>query len=276
MTASALPRVTVACIQTSSGPEPQENLRQITPLIRQARDRGANFILLPEMVGFIEAGRDRTLARAEPEAQNHVLAHYRDIARSLDVWLLIGSLAVPVGEGRLANRSFLLDSAGNIQARYDKIHMFDVSLDEGESYRESATYQPGAESVVAQTPWGALGLTVCYDLRFPHLFRRLARAGAAMISVPSAFTRPTGRAHWEVLLRARAIETGCFILAPAQCGEHAGGRQTYGHSLIVGPWGEILAEADEAPGLIMAEIDLGEVEAVRGRIPALTHDRSFT
>ncbi|MEQ8164725.1 MAG: carbon-nitrogen hydrolase family protein [Alphaproteobacteria bacterium] len=276
MTASALPRVTVACIQTSSGPEPQENLRQITPLIRQARDRGANFILLPEMVGFIEAGRDRTLARAEPEAQNHVLAHYRDIARSLDVWLLIGSLAVPVGEGRLANRSFLLDSAGNIQAHYDKIHMFDVSLDDGESYRESATYQPGAESVVAQTPWGALGLTVCYDLRFPHLFRRLARAGAAMISVPSAFTRPTGRAHWEVLLRARAIETGCFILAPAQCGEHAGGRQTYGHSLIVGPWGEILAEADEAPGLIMAEIDLGEVEAVRGRIPALTHDRSFT
>ena len=276
MTASALPRVTVACIQTSSGPEPQENLRQITPLIRQARDRGANFILLPEMVGFIEAGRDRTLARAEPEAQNHVLAHYRDIARSLDVWLLIGSLAVPVGEGLLANRSFLLDSAGNIQAHYDKIHMFDVSLDDGESYRESAAYQPGAESVVAQTPWGALGLTVCYDLRFPHLFRRLARAGAAMISVPSAFTRPTGRAHWEVLLRARAIETGCFILAPAQCGEHAGGRQTYGHSLIVGPWGEILAEADEAPGLIMAEIDLGEVEAVRGRIPALTHDRSFT
>jgi predicted amidohydrolase len=184
-------------------------------------------------------------------------------------------MSVKLEGERLANRSFLIDPAGQIKARYDKIHMFDVDLAGGESYRESATYRPGDRAVLANLPWGTLGMTICYDMRFPQLYRTLAQAGAMFITVPSAFTRPTGQAHWHVLLRARAIETGCFIIAPAQCGEHAEGRKTYGHSLIVSPWGEVLADGGEQVGISLVEIDATKVREARGMVPALDHDRAF-
>jgi predicted amidohydrolase len=203
------------------------------------------------------------------------LAALRDLAGELGVWLLAGSLVVRLAADRLANRSYLIGPGGDISARYDKIHMFDVEIPDGQSYRESRAYRPGGRAVTADLPWGRLGLTVCYDLRFPQLFRALAKGGADFISVPSAFTKFTGRAHWHVLLRARAIETGCFVFAPAQCGTHAEGRKTYGHSLIVAPWGEVLAEGGEEPGLITAEIDPAEIGKARAMVPSLTHDRPF-
>jgi len=202
--------------------------------------------------------------------------HRRELARESGLWLHCGSLAVLLDNGRVANRTLLLDPRGEVVARYDKIHMFDVDLGNGEAYRESATFEAGAEAVVACTPWGGLGLSICYDLRFPHLYRSLAKAGADFLAVPAAFTRTTGRAHWHVLLRARAIETGCFVFAPAQCGEHVGGRQTYGHALIVSPWGAIIADGGENPGFIIAEIDPAEVDEARRKIPSLGHDRSYT
>ncbi|MGE4219659.1 MAG: carbon-nitrogen hydrolase family protein, partial [Alphaproteobacteria bacterium] len=216
-----------------------------------------------------------SMAAARVEAEEPALAAYRALAAELGIWLLAGSLVVKLTDDeRMANRSFLIDPQGNVAARYDKIHMFDVDLANGERYRESATFRPGDRMVVAETPWGGLGMTVCYDVRFPYLYRTLAKAGAGIIAVPAAFTRPTGQAHWHVLLRARAIETGCFVIAPAQCGVHEDGRQTYGHALIVSPWGEVLADAGEAPGLAMATLDLNAVEQARAMVPSLTHDRS--
>jgi len=265
-----------ACIQTNSGPEIAANLEFAGEAARRARSDGADLIAFPENVAVMEADGKLLRAKAQAEDRHEALDAFRGMARETGAWILAGSLPVLLSDGRLANRSFLIGADGDVRARYDKIHMFDVDVEGGESHRESNTYRPGEEAVVAETPWGLLGMTVCYDLRFPHLYRALAKAGAAVIAVPSAFTRVTGRAHWHVLLRARAIETGAYILAPAQCGEHAGGRQTYGHSLIVDPWGEILAEAGEEPGAIMAEIDAAKPAKIRAMIPALANDRDFT
>jgi predicted amidohydrolase len=266
---------TAACVQLASDIEPEANLRAAAEAIRRARDAGADFVLTPETTDMMEMKRRDAFAKAKGEAEHPGLAQLRDLAGELGCWLLIGSLVIRLGDERLANRSFLIDPAGQVAARYDKIHMFDVEVPDGQSYRESKAYQPGATAVHADLPWGRLGLTVCYDLRFPQLYRALAQAGADFLTVPSAFTRLTGRAHWHVLLRARAIETGCFVLAPAQCGETSQGRQTYGHSLIVAPWGEVLAEAGEVPGVILAEIDPARVAEARRMIPALGHDRVF-
>jgi deaminated glutathione amidase len=273
---------TAACIQHTAGPDPEPNLRTVADLVRQARDAGAEFIMTAEASNLIESGRRRR-DKARKEADDPFLAGMRDLARELGAWLLLGSLvidpagekAAEPGEERLANRSFLIDSAGAIAARYDKIHMFDIDLANGESYRESNAYRPGAQTVVAETPWGGLGMSVCYDVRFPHLYRALAQAGADFLAVPSVFTVPTGRAHWHVLLRARAIENGCFLFAPAQWGEHAGGRKSYGHSLIVDPWGEVLADGGEQTGFITATIDPARIAEARRSVPSLMHDRTF-
>lgn len=264
-----------ACLQVNAGREMQANIDAAASLVMQARMAGAELVLMPENVAMMEWGRANIVAKAMPEAEHVALVAFRELAREASVWLHTGTLAVLLDEGRVANRNYVLDPGGEIVARYDKIHMFDVDLGEGESYRESATFKPGERAVVAYTPWGGLGLTICYDLRFPQLYRSLAKAGADFLAVPAAFTRTTGRAHWHVLLRARAIETGCWVFAPAQCGEHAGDRQTYGHAVIISPWGEIVADAGEAPGFIIAEIDPARVAEARGKVPSLTHDRSY-
>jgi predicted amidohydrolase len=266
---------TAACVQLASDTEPEANLEAAVEAIRCARDQGADFVLTPETTDMMEMNRPAAFAKAKSEAEHPGLAQLRELAGELGCWLLVGSLVIRLGDERLANRSFLIDPTGGVAARYDKIHMFDVEVPDGQSYRESKAYRPGDAAVAADLPWGRLGLTVCYDLRFPQLYRALAQAGAEFLTVPSAFTRLTGRAHWHVLLRARAIETGSFVLAPAQCGETSQGRQTYGHSLIVAPWGEVLAEAGEAPAVILAEIDPARVAEARRMIPALGHDRPF-
>jgi len=274
---------TAACIQFTAGPEPEPNLREASDLIRRARDAGADFIMTPEASNFIESGRRRR-EKACPEADDPFLAGLRAVARETGAWLLIGSLVIdPVGERgadaaetRLANRSFLIAPDGGIVARYDKIHMFDIDLAGGESYRESHAYRPGGSAVVAATPWGRLGMTVCYDVRFPHLYRALAQAGADFLTVPSVFTVPTGSAHWHTLLRARAIENGCFVFAPAQWGTHTAGRRSYGHSLIVDPWGQVLADAGEGVGVVTAHIDIARMAEARRMVPSLEHDRAFT
>lgn len=271
---------TAACIQFTAGPDPEANLRTVAGLVRQARDAGAEFVATPEVSNFIESGKRRR-DKARHEADDPFLAGMRELAREAGLWLLLGSLVIdPAGEaeagdGRLANRSFLIDAAGAIVARYDKIHMFDIDLPGGESYRESSAYRPGGRTVVAETPWGRLGMSVCYDVRFPHLYRRLAQAGADFLAVPSVFTVPTGTAHWHVLLRARAIENGCFVLAPAAWGEHAGGRRSYGHSLIVDPWGKVLADGGDGVGIVTAAIDPARIAEARGMVPSLKHDRDF-
>lgn len=265
----------LACVQTCSTGDMAANLAAAADLVRRARARDAQLIALPEVVALIEPDRRRLAAQAEPEHRHPALRAFRELAAETGAWLLVGSLTVDAGGGRLANRSFLLGTRGEIVAAYDKIHMFDVDLEGGESYRESRRYRPGREAVVADTPWGRVGMTVCYDMRFPALYRDLAQAGADYLTVPSAFARPTGRAHWQVLLRARAIETGCFVFAPAQCGEHAEGRKTYGHSLIVDPWGEVLADGGEEPGVAAAEIDPARVREARRMVPSLRHDRPY-
>jgi predicted amidohydrolase len=251
------------------------NLAAAGDLVRRARDAGAALIALPENVSLIVQGRAAVLANARSEAEHPGLPFFRELAIETGAWLLVGSLHVLVADNLAANRGYLFDPEGRIAATYDKIHMFDVDLAGGESYRESATFRPGDQAVVAPTPWGALGMTICYDVRFPQLYLDLARAGAEMLSVPAAFTVPTGRAHWHVLLRARAIETGSFVIAPAQCGSHDGGRRTYGHSLIVSPWGEVRADGGEQPGIIVADIDLAEVDEARRMVPSLRHGRTY-
>ncbi len=252
-----------ACVQTNSGPEVAPNVEAARGLVRRARDAGGELILLPETLNMMDSDKRRLRAKASPEKGDSALAAFRELARETGAWLVVGSLVVRGCGGRLANRSFLIGGDGAVVARYDKIHMFDVRLGDGESFTESAAYRPGQRAVVADTPWGRLGMTVCYDLRFPGLYRDLADAGAGYLSVPSAFTRTTGRAHWHVLLRARAIETGCYVLAPAQCGRHHGGRLTYGHSLIVDPWGEVLADGGDGVGFVTADIDPARIAEAR-------------
>ncbi|MCW2235909.1 carbon-nitrogen hydrolase family protein [Azospirillum canadense] len=262
-----------ACVQVNAGPEIGPNLLAAGDLVRRARDAGADFIAMPENVSLIVQGRAKVLERVKPEAEHPAVPFFADLARETGAWLLAGSLGILLEEGRVANRSYLFDSDGRIAATYDKVHMFDVDLKGGESYRESATFRPGDRAVVVNSPWGGVGLTICYDVRFAYLYRALAQAGARILTVPAAFTVPTGRAHWHVLLRARAIETGCFVIAPAQTGTHDQGRQTYGHSLIVSPWGEVLGDGGEEVGITVADLDLDRVEEARRMVPALTHDR---
>ena len=264
-----------ACIQVNAGNDMDRNIEAASALACDARAAGAELVVMPENVSMMEWGRSSIIAKALPEDRHKALGSFRELARETGLWLHCGSLSVLLEGDKVANRTYVLSPEGEIAARYDKIHMFDVDLGEGEVYRESATFAPGREAALAQTPWGAVGLTICYDLRFPHLYRSLAQAGAGIIAVPAAFTRVTGKAHWHVLLRARAIETGCFILAPAQCGEHPGGRQTFGHALIVSPWGAIVADAGEHPGYVMADLDLAQIEEARGKVPSLAHDRAF-
>jgi deaminated glutathione amidase len=266
---------TVGLIQMRSGLSPQANLDAAVRLIEEAKNGGADYVLTPEMTNIMEVKRERLFATIVAEEQDPCLARLCELARAHRIYLHIGSLAIKVLPDRAANRSFLIDPEGEIAARYDKIHMFDVDLANGESYRESRSYRPGEIGVVADLPWGRLGLTVCYDLRFPALYRALAENGAAFISIPSAFTRQTGEAHWHVLIRARAIENGCFVFAAAQGGKHESGRETFGHSLIVDPWGRILAEGGTEPGVVLAKIDPAEVAAARARIPSLQHGRRF-
>jgi predicted amidohydrolase len=269
---------TAACLQLSSAREVGPNIAAAGDLVRRARDAGAALIMTPEVSDMMEPKRPLRLQKVRNEANHPMLAAFRELARETGAWLLLGSAVVRREEGddRLANRSFLIAPDGTVVQRYDKIHMFDVELAGGESYRESNAFRPGEAAVLAALPWGVLGMTVCYDLRFPQLYRALAKAGADFLSIPSAFTVPTGRAHWHVLMRARAIENGCFVFAPAQWGEHAEGRKTYGHSLIVAPWGEILAEAEDGVGFITAEIDPAKIAEARRAVPSLTHDRAFT
>src|SRR5689334_14391133 len=265
-----------AMIQMRSGLDPAANLAGALDLIDRAKQARADYVLTPEMTNILAARREQLFAKIVAEEQDVTLATLREVARKLAIYIHIGSLAVKASPEKAANRSFLIDRRGDVVARYDKIHMFDVDLAGGESYRESNTYRPGELAMLADLPWGRLGLTVCYDLRFPALYRALAEAGASFLAIPSAFTRQTGEAHWHVLLRARAIENGCFVFAAAQAGKHEVGRQTYGHSLIVSPWGEILVEADgDTPGVIVADVDMGQVQEARSRVPSLQHDRPF-
>ena len=266
---------TVACLQVNASNDMASNIKAASDLTREAVSKGAALVLMPENVSMMEWGRAAITAKAMPEASHVALAAFRDLAKDLKIWLHGGSLAVLRDDGKVANRTYVFDPAGRIVAQYDKIHMFDVDLGNGERYAESATFHPGDTARVVDLPWGRLGLTICYDLRFPHLFRNLAQSGARFLTVPSAFTQPTGEAHWHVLMRARAIENGCFVFAPAQTGTHAGGRKTYGHALIVGPWGEVLADAGTAPGIIVAQIDSAEVTKARGKVPAISSDAPF-
>ena len=264
-----------AMIQMRSGLDPAANLATVLKLIDEVKEAGADYVLTPEMTNILAAKREQLFARIVAEEQNAMLTTLREVARKLAIYIHIGSLAIKASPEKAANRSFLIDRRGEVVARYDKIHMFDVDLAGGESYRESNTYRPGDLAMVADLLWGRLGLTVCYDLRFPALYRALAEAGASFLAIPSAFTRQTGEAHWHVLQRARAIENGCFVFAAAQGGKHENGRETYGHSLVVDPWGRILAEGGTEPGVVMAQIDPSEVVAARSRIPSLHHGRRF-
>ena len=266
----------LACVQLRSGDDVSENIRTASHSIRAAHAAGAQFVATPENTTLMAPDGGAKLERSFPEELDPALPEFCSLARELRIWLLIGSLAIKVSEQKTANRSFLIDPDGRIAARYDKVHLFDVNLPSGETYRESNTVAPGRRAVVAQLPWGQIGLSVCYDLRFPHFYRSLTKQGAVILAVPSAFTETTGKAHWHVLLRARAIENGCFVIAPAQGGEHANGRRTFGHSLIVNPWGDIVAEAGVEPGFITADLDLDETASVRARLPSLQHDSDWS
>jgi len=262
-------------IQMRSGTAPHINLDTATRLIGEAKTGGADYVQTPEMTNILESSRERLFAAIVSEEQDASLATFRELARALGIYIHVGSLAIKASADKAVNRSFLIDRRGEIVARYDKIHMFDVDLKGGESYRESRSYRPGDLAVLSDLPWGRLGLTICYDLRFPALYRALAEAGATFLAIPSAFTKQTGEAHWHVLMRARAIENGSFVIAAAQGGEHENGRSTFGHSLVVDPWGRILAEGGTEPGVVFADIDPAEVSAARSRIPSLQHGRRF-
>jgi deaminated glutathione amidase len=266
---------TVGLIAMRSGFSPAANLDDAIALIRQAKENGADYVQTPEMTNIMDIKRERLFAAMVDEDSDQSLARLRGLARELGIYVHIGSLGVKVSPERAANRSFLIDRHGEIIARYDKIHMFDVDLANGESYRESRNFRPGEHAIVADLPWGRIGLTICYDLRFPALYRALAEAGASFITIPAAFTKQTGEAHWHILIRARAIENGCYVMAAAQGGMHENGRATFGHSLIVDPWGRIVAEGGTEPGVVMATIDPAEVASARGRVPSLQHGRRF-
>lgn len=265
----------VGCIQNNATHRIAENIEETTAMVRAAHRDDAQLVCLPEHFSCIERDDKALLATSLPEDRHPALEHFRTLARELKLSLLLGSLAIRTREDRFANRSFLLDREGHIVARYDKIHLFDVALGGEEHYRESKTVEAGARGVLGQTPWGLLGMSICYDVRFAYLYRLYAQAGASYLTSPAAFTKTTGKAHWHVLQRARAIETGAYVFAPGQCGVHAGGRKTYGHSLIVDPWGQVLADGGEQPGYIVAEVDPGNVLEARRRIPALQHDREL-
>ncbi len=268
-------------VQLSVSDDPAANLPVTLGFVREAAAKGAEFILTPELTNGLSSSRMHQRAAFHGEAEDLTLAALRAEAKALGVWLLIGSLGLVTtdADGRFANRSFLIGPDGSVVARYDKIHMFDVNVSATEVYRESEGYRPGDKAVLAETPLGKIGMTVCYDLRFPALYRRLAQGGAQILTVPAAFNHITGAAHWEVLLRARAIETGCFVLAPAQTGFHpeqgGKGRRTHGHSLAVAPWGEVIADGGTEPGVTIVEIDLARVNEARHRVPSLRHDREF-
>lgn len=270
----------VGLVQMTASDDPAANTDAARAAVGEAAGQGAAFVLTPEVTNCVSASRARQREVLCREEDDPTLAALRAEAARAGVWVLIGSLALATDEERFANRSFLIATDGQVAARYDKIHMFDVDVSETETYRESAGYRPGDRAVVAQTPFGGVGLSICYDLRFPYLYRALAKAGASILTVPSAFSPVTGAAHWEPLLRARAIETGCFVLAPAQTGRHAASegrvRETYGHGMVVAPWGEVILDQGVEPVVAIIDIDLSEVEAARKRVPSLFHDRDFS
>ncbi len=269
-------KIKVACVQLDSGSDIQGNLDVAGAFIREAAAKGASFIATPEVTDQVISNRAEKIDQMLSEDEHPGLPYFTALAKELKVTLLIGSMCIKIESEKIVNRSFLIAPNGNIRARYDKIHMYDVDLPTGESHRESKVFRPGMATSVVEMPEGyGLGMSICYDMRFSHLYRDLAKKGAHVLAVPAAFTVPTGIAHWEVLLRARAIESGCFIIAPAQCGAHEGARKTYGHSLIIGPWGEILAEKKDGTGIITAELDLDAVVKARQAIPALQHDREY-
>lgn len=268
-------RVRIACLQLNSGNDFALNLATLAAMAREAAAGGAQLLCSPEYALMMD-GSGRTMREKALDASGEpALSALTALSRELQAWHLVGSLTLKSDDGRLINRSILISDRGEVVATYDKIHMFDATLPSGTVIRESSAYRPGERAVVAATPWGALGMTVCYDLRFPHLYRALARGGAVMLAVPSSFQRETGKAHWHTLLRARAIENACFVIAAAMCGDHPGKRMTYGHSLVVDPWGEVLAEGGEAPGVVYADLDLGRVGEVRSLLPSLDHDRPY-
>jgi predicted amidohydrolase len=268
-------RFTAACVQMRSSRDPLANRDAAVAGVREAASRGAHFVQTPEMTSLVERSRASLFEKVRPEDEDATLAALRDVARETGVVVHLGSIAVRAGD-KIANRAYLIDAEGEITASYDKVHLFDVDLPNGESWRESATYTGGERAVLAPTPWGLLGLAICYDVRFPALYRALAENGASFLSAPACFTRQTGEAHWHVLHRARAIETGSFMISAAQGGVHEDGRETYGHSLIVDPWGRVLAEAGTEPAVILAEIDVALVDDARGRIPTLKNARPFS
>ena len=264
-----------ACVQNCASDDMSATLERSVELTRRAHEEGADLIAVPEFFSCLNVGDDGLQTGAVPENQHPALPMFSDLAKETGAWILLGSLGIDDGGARLRNRSFMIDPAGAIQARYDKIHMFDVELGNGESYRESDVFEPGDKAVVAPTPWGLFGMSVCYDLRFAYLYRALAQSGASFLGVPAAFMRTTGQAHWHTLLRARAIETGCYVIAPCQNGQH-GRAVTYGHSLIVDPWGEVLADGDgNEEDVVIADIDPSKVEEARAKIPTLRHDRPY-
>ncbi len=275
MTPAAASSFRVGLVQMCSGRSVERNVAAAADLIREAARQGADYVQTPEVTTLMELERERLLAAALPEEGNPALEQFSALAAELGIWLHIGSMVVRADADKLANRSLLITPEGRIGARYDKIHMFDVDLPNGETYRESANYAAGGQAVVADLPWGPLGLSICYDLRFPQLYRALAKAGAKFLAVPAAFTRLTGEAHWHTLLRARAIESQCYVFAATQGGLHEHGRETFGHSLIISPWGEVLAEGGVQPAVIVADVELRAVEDVRSRVPSLRHDRTF-
>ncbi|MDE0947685.1 MAG: carbon-nitrogen hydrolase family protein [Sphingobium sp.] len=264
-----------ALFQMTSGIDPAANAAAIVEMIARAKGEGSDMLFTPEMAGYLDRDRTRAAATLRCQADDGVLAAVRDAAAREGLWVHIGSLPLKDerADGRWANRSFLIDDTGAIRATYDKIHLFDVDLATGESWRESSVYGPGEQVVAADTPWGRMGFSICYDMRFPDLYRALTNAGATILLAPAAFTVPTGQAHWHVLLRARAIEAGCFMIATAQVGDHADGRTTYGHSLVVDPWGDVLLDMDDTAGLALVDLDLSRIEAVRGRVPAIANRR---
>ena len=266
-----------AIFQMTSGIDPSANAAAIVEMAGRAAEQGADMLFTPEMAGYLDRNRARAADALRSEADDPVLNAVREAAARHGLWVHLGSLPLKEegGDGRWVNRSFMIDDKGGVRARYDKIHLFDVDLATGESWRESSVYRPGEEVVAVDTPWARIGLSVCYDMRFPDLYRALTNAGATMLLMPAAFTVPTGQAHWHVLLRARAIEAGCFVIAAAQTGRHEDGRETYGHSLVIDPWGEVLLDMGEEPGLALAEIDLSRVEEVRGRVPAIANRRNL-